>query len=127
MISPADLLPDWKDGRVKQAVLARAMRFRAESGRLFTEGSYVPLRVDGERADNVMAFARVHEGRASITVVTRLPGHLPGIGPIPVADAAVWSGTFIVTPRNFVGRRTVDVMAPEKTEGKEDDGTLAAC
>ena len=123
-VAPAELLADWKDGRVKQAVIARALRFRADSGGLFTEGNYTPLRVDGERADHVLAFARVHEGRAAITVVTRLPGHLPGIGPIPLADPAVWAGTFIVTPRNFLGRRTIDVMAAQKAEGKEMTGRL---
>ena len=78
--APAALLPHWKDGRVKQAVIARALRLRAGSGGLFTEGSYTPLRVEGPRADNILAFARVFEGRASITVATRLPAHLPGIG-----------------------------------------------
>ena len=122
--SPAELLHDWKDGRVKQAVIARALRFRAESRALFTEGSYVPLKVEGERADHVLAFARVHEGRASITVVTRLPGHLPGIDAIPLADPTIWSGTAIVTPRNFIGRRTVDVMMADKAAGKEMTGRL---
>ena len=123
-ISPAELLSDWKDGRVKQAVIARALRFRAESGALFTEGNYVPLKVEGERADHALAFARVHEGHASITVVTRLPGHLPGIGAIPLADPTIWSGTSVVTPRNFIGRRTVDVMTPDKAVGKEMTGRL---
>ena len=122
--APADLLAAWKDGRVKQAVIARALRFRAGSGGLFTEGSYVPLRVDGERADHVLAFARIHEGRAAMTVVTRLPGHLPGIGPVPLADPAIWSGTHLVTPRNFIGRRTKDVLASENGDGKEMTGRL---
>ena len=123
-LNPADLLTEWKDGRVKQAVIARALRFRADSAGLFTEGSYVPLRVDGERADHLLAFARVHEGRASITVVTRLPGHLPGIGAVPLADPTIWSGTYVVTPRNFLTRRTVDVLASDNAVGKELTGRL---
>jgi (1->4)-alpha-D-glucan 1-alpha-D-glucosylmutase len=122
--APVDLLPDWKDGRVKQAVITRALRHRAGSGALFTEGSYVPLRAEGERADHVIAFARVHEGRASITVITRLPGHLPGISTIPLADPAAWAGTFVSTPRNFFGRRIKDVLAPESGEGREMTGKL---
>ena len=123
-LPPAELLADWRDGRVKQAVIARALRLRAASGGLFTEGSYVPLRVEGERAEHVLAFARVHEGRAAITIVTRLPGHLPGIETVPLADPAIWSGTYVVTPRNFLGRRTIDVMGSEKAEGKEMSGRL---
>ena len=84
--SPAALLPHWQDGRVKQAVIARALRLRAGSGGLFTEGSYLPLKVEGPRADNIVAFARVFEGRAAITVVTRLPAQLSGIGAQPLPD-----------------------------------------
>ena len=70
------------------------------------------------------AFARVHEGRAAMTVVTRLPGHLPGIGPVPLADPSIWNGTYIVTPRNFLGRRTNDVMARQTGQGTEMTGRL---
>ncbi len=122
--NPADLLTAWKDGRVKQAVLARALRLRAASGGLFTDGTYTPLRVDGERAEHVLAFARVHEGRAAMTVVTRLPGYLPGIGAVPLADPAIWSGTYLITPRNFLGRRTVDVLAGQNEPGQDMTGRL---
>ena len=122
--NPADLLTEWKDGRVKQALITRALRLRARSGALFTQGAYVPLRVDGERSDHVLAFARVLEGEAAITVVTRLPGHLPGIGPVPLADPAVWNGTYLVTPRNLIGRRTVDAMTNQNAVGKEMTGRL---
>ena len=111
---PAALLAEWKDGRVKQAVVARALQFRAASEGLFTEGSYVPLKAEGERADNVLAFARVLEGRASVTVVARLPAQLPGIGAQPMPDATGWGATFLNMPRNLVGRRVKDVLAGEE-------------
>ncbi len=123
--SPAALLPEWKDGRVKQAVIARALRFRAASEGLFTEGSYLPLKVEGERADNVLAFARVHEGRACIMVATRLPAQLPGIGPHPLPDAAGWGATFIEVPRNLSGRRGADVLTDEEGDGKVMTGQMA--
>jgi (1->4)-alpha-D-glucan 1-alpha-D-glucosylmutase len=118
-IAPATLLQDWRDGRVKQAILARALRFRSESAGLFTEGAYSYLKLEGPRADHLLAFARVHEGRAAITVVTRLPAHLPGSGARPLADASAWDGTFVVAPRNLIGRRIVDVLATDITHGKE--------
>ena len=36
----------------------------------------------------------------------------------------VWDGTFIVTPRNFIARRTVDALAEEGSAGKEMAGRL---
>jgi (1->4)-alpha-D-glucan 1-alpha-D-glucosylmutase len=123
-VSPATLLPDWKDGRIKQAVIARCLRYRAAAGGLFVEGSYTPLRVEGPRAENVLAFARIFEGRASLSVVTRLPAQLSSIGARPLPDPTVWDGTFIVSPRNFIGRRTLDVLAGEKGAGGEVTGRL---
>ena len=121
---PASLLQSWEDGRLKQAIVARALKYRATSGELFTEGSYTPLRVEGERAANVLAFARVHEGRACIVAVTRLPGRLPLAGDQPKVDPAAWAGTFLVSPRNFFARRSVDVLAGEEGPGKEITGRL---
>ena len=123
-LSPARLLADWKDGRVKQAVIARALRLRARSGGLFTDGTYIPLKTEGERADNLVAFARVHEGRAAITVVTRLPGHLYGAGVDAPAGPVAWGDTFLVLPRNFNGRRRFDVLSGETVDGNGMTGSL---
>ena len=55
--TPAALLPDWKDGRVKQAVITRALHLRSRAPGLFTLGNYVPLKVEGPAADHVLAYA----------------------------------------------------------------------
>ncbi len=116
--APSALLPQWRDGRVKQAVIARALALRGRSPGLFTQGSYVPLKVEGPAADHVFAFLRVHEGRAAIAAVTRLATRL-GLRDTPLVPASAWGGTTIVMPRNIVGRGFVDVMASEATAGTE--------
>ena len=123
-VRPADLLAHWRDGRVKQAVVARALRHRAASGSLMTAGSYVPIRVEGPKADHVLAFARVHEGRACMTVVTRLPAKLPGASAAPLAERSTWNATFLLPPRNFLSRRTVDVLAGRDSDDREVSGRL---
>ena len=122
--SPASLLRHWRDGRVKQAVIARALQFHAGSGGLLTDGSYVPMRVEGPNANHVLAFARVHEGRACMVVVTRLPARLSGTDVQPLAEAGTWDATFVVTPRNFVSRRSADVLGGQGDSGREITGRL---
>ena len=47
---PVALLAQWRDGRVKQAVIARALRLRKAAPGLFTHGTYVPLKIEGAGA-----------------------------------------------------------------------------
>ena len=54
----ADLAAHWRDGRIKQAVIARTLALRRERPALFADGSYEPIAVRGEHADRVIAFAR---------------------------------------------------------------------
>jgi (1->4)-alpha-D-glucan 1-alpha-D-glucosylmutase len=107
---PAALLGQWRDGRVKQGILARALALRAAAPSLFMEGSYVPLSLDGPAADHALAFARVHEGRAAITVATRFAANLPLVGDKLLPDSDAWKETFVMIPRSLAGRRAADVL-----------------
>ena len=116
--SPADLLAHWRDGRVKQAVIARALAFRARASGVFGSGSYVPLKIEGKFAQHAFAFARVLEGRAAIAVVTRLGAKLvQGEAALPLLDGQMWQGTAIILPRNLHGRRFEDVLGGPETTG----------
>ncbi len=117
--SPAALLEHWRDGRVKQAVIARTLAVRSRVPNLFTQGTYQPLKVEGPMADHVLAFARIHEGFAAMTAVTRLPARLPGMAERPIVPGDAWRGTSINIPRNFVGRRLIDVLG-SCVEGQSD-------
>ncbi len=108
--APAALLASWQDGRIKQAVIGRVLAFRRRAGGLFAEGSYQPLKVEGPRADNVIAFARAHEGRAVVIVGTRLAARLPGVEMVPLVERAAWSGTAILLPRILHNREFADVL-----------------
>ncbi len=68
----AQLAGAWRDGRLKQAVIARLLACRRNDPELFREGAYVPLGASGARADQVLAFARVIGDRALIVAVPRL-------------------------------------------------------
>jgi (1->4)-alpha-D-glucan 1-alpha-D-glucosylmutase len=98
------LLDNWRDGRVKQAVLFRALQLRAAKSEAFSEGAYQPVAVEGPRAGNVLAFARVHRGEAVLAVVTRLSAGILGESGVPKVPAEVWRGTELVLRRVAEGR-----------------------
>jgi (1->4)-alpha-D-glucan 1-alpha-D-glucosylmutase len=108
--SPEALLPHWRDGRVKQAILARGLAFRGRAPGLFTAGSYQPLRVEGPGAEHILAFVRVHEGRAAIVAGTRLSAALELRTNQPVVDPEQWRETRLVMPRPLVGRACTDIF-----------------
>ena len=110
--SAPDLLGQWRDGTVKQAIIHAALAFRARAPGLFTRGAYTPLRVDGPAADHILAFVRVHEGRAAVAIGTRLSAASKLKDGVPLIDPAGWQETRLVMPRNLVGRNVVDVLAP---------------
>jgi (1->4)-alpha-D-glucan 1-alpha-D-glucosylmutase len=88
-------LADWRDGRVKQAIIAQALALRREHPRLFAEGSYEPIEVTGARADHLLVFARRLDSDIAITVVPRLTHTLLGDGDRITFDRSAWEGTLL--------------------------------
>ncbi len=111
----AALSAAWRDGRLKQAVIARTLAVREQMPALFAFGSYVPLRIEGSMADHALAFARPHGDRTIIVAVSRLVAGLSlsesvSVAPLNVLPAA-WNGTTAVLPRHLHGRRLVNALA----------------
>ena len=107
---PPALIPHWEDGRVKQAVIHRALQFRARDPELFTTGAYQPLSVEGPQRERLIAFARTHGKHAAIVITTRLAAALPGVMTAPCADRMAWQGTTVSVPRSLVGREYSDAF-----------------
>jgi (1->4)-alpha-D-glucan 1-alpha-D-glucosylmutase len=71
----ADLCPrSWRDGRMKQHLLARILRDRAMAPALYAEGDYCPIVARGERANQALAFRRSHGRERLVVAVARLLG-----------------------------------------------------
>jgi len=119
--APADLLTNWQSGMVKQAIIARALRLRAENPALFAEGDYVKLEAAGPAALHVLAFARRHQNRTIVSAVSRLSTSL--ITDSPLIPAAAWAGTTLTLP----GFNWIDVLNgnPITTETIPIAGLLA--
>jgi len=123
-----DLLTDWRDGGVKQAIIARALGLRRDHPALFRQGRYEPIAVEGALAAHVVAFARRHDTDIAITAVPRLVHGLRGDGKRITFEAAAWKGTRLklditwpVVWRNIFNERTISAG-----EGALDAGAIFA-
>ena len=107
--SAAGKLAAWRDGRVKQAVLHRALAVRARLPELFAEGAYTAVRVEGPAADHIVAFERQLGDQTVITIVSRLSATL--LHDLPLIPPSFWEGTELVLPRYLQGRRMIEALA----------------
>jgi (1->4)-alpha-D-glucan 1-alpha-D-glucosylmutase len=86
-----DMLEDWRDGRVKLAVIAILLAHRREHPQLFAQGGYEPLIATGSRADQICAFARHHEEDVLLVAAARFPARCEA--------EPDWTGTEIPWPQ----------------------------
>lgn len=63
----------WKDGAVKQAVVAAALAARADHPALFSQGAYAPIAVEGPDAADIVAFERRLDDDAAVVIALRRP------------------------------------------------------
>ena len=100
---PGELVANWKDGRIKQWLIARTLLLRRARPRLFTEGRYLPLKVEGEHAERIIAFARELDGDWLVVVAARLSSPLLADSQIPQIPAQRWGDTLVRVPEALNG------------------------
>nr|WP_314493068.1 malto-oligosyltrehalose synthase [uncultured Pseudomonas sp.] len=95
----SELVAHWRDGRIKQALIARVLDCRRAHPELFRRGEYQPLPVEGKHAEKVMAFARIGEGERAVVVLPRLAASLLGEhADTPLIPAHAWEDTRVILP-----------------------------
>lgn len=100
----AELLEHWQDGRLKQWLINRTLNARKQYPALFSAGNYLPLTVEGEQADKVLAFVREHNGTCLLTVAPRLTASLLADTGLPQIPASAWGDTHVLLPTHLSGR-----------------------
>ena len=90
-----EMLTNWQDGRIKLYLTAAGLRLRQRDPALFLDGAYVPLSVEGENKEHVVALARSLGDQSVIAVVPRLVARLLGGSPILPVGPQVWKETMI--------------------------------
>ncbi|AUZ46213.1 malto-oligosyltrehalose synthase [Pseudomonas orientalis] len=120
--NPADigeLLSSWRDGRIKQAVIAQVLVLRKANVELFSDGAYTALEVVGPQADHVVAFCRELQGKHVLVVVPRWSRRLLENALQPLIPAQVWGDTrvklpFAATTQNWKGLFQTSAVTPDK-------------
>ena len=102
----------WRNGRVKQYVTATLLRVRQHYLSLFQYGDWLPLKVSGEREDNLIVYARVKDGEALIVAVPRLVFATP-------TNETLWANTSVVIPEELSGKRYRDQFTGERRALRE--------
>jgi (1->4)-alpha-D-glucan 1-alpha-D-glucosylmutase len=67
------LAAEWRNGRIKQALIAELLALRRRVPQLFDEGSYEPVMVEGRAAESMIAFVRRHGDHRLLVAAPRLP------------------------------------------------------
>ena len=125
---PSEQLTNWRDGRVKLALVRRALALRQHAAALFAQGEYLPLEVEGEHADRVIAFAR-HAGSAYVIVIaSRLAeALLSKDGDVPLVDADRWGDTAVILPDALGSRALFDWLSPAAPKAEGQRLLIAGC
>jgi (1->4)-alpha-D-glucan 1-alpha-D-glucosylmutase len=111
----AELLADLPSGKIKLYLTARALAHRAAHPDLFARGTYEPLQTQGPLAENLIAFARVHEDEQLIVVAPRLVRRLLSDSEgAPIGDC--WRGVTALLPEEDAGARYCNVLSGETVD-----------
>jgi len=110
---PSEYLANWRNGRVKLAIIQRMLALRMQMPELLSTGSYVPLTVQGKHADRVIAFARRQGNCWAVVLTTRLSAALlDADGALPLVDPVAWEDTAVLMPEELFGRALFDWVSP---------------
>jgi (1->4)-alpha-D-glucan 1-alpha-D-glucosylmutase len=102
---PVGLLASWRDGRIKQHIIAHTLALRGRLPDLFATGSYEPLEVSGALSDRVVAFARQSEQVWIVVIAPRLVAALLQDRDQPCPAPAAWGDTRVTLPPALMARR----------------------
>jgi (1->4)-alpha-D-glucan 1-alpha-D-glucosylmutase len=117
------LVSEPADGRLKLFVTRCGLRFRREHRALFAKGSYLPLRVGGEKAKHVIAFARSFRGTTILVLAGRFFAQLEAHARVPVGSEA-WGDAEVVLRKRLPAGAYRDVFSGKIISPVQQNGDL---
>jgi (1->4)-alpha-D-glucan 1-alpha-D-glucosylmutase len=97
-ISVRRLLESPEDGRLKLYLIWKTLCLRKQWPDVFHRAEYLPLTVEGERANHVVAFLRKNDYVSLLVVAPRLVAGLLGESELPPMGSNVWVDTHVLFP-----------------------------
>lgn len=113
-VSITNLLTRWQGGAVKQAIIARCLRLRAQHADVFSRGTYEPIEAKGVGCTHVCAFLRCFGGKHILVVVSRLGAQAireSSTPELPHIPATFWQDTQLVLPISARRRTWLDTLS----------------
>jgi len=117
-----DLLESPADGRLKLYLTWKTLCLRQEQPDLFQQGEYLPLPVEGARANHVVAFARKSGSRLAMVVVPRQIAGLLNDSDLPPIAPDAWQDTRVAIPFSNSAEKCRNVLTGEVLEIQENNG-----
>jgi len=111
------------DGRIKMYVTRRALQFRRKHPALSATGAYLPLQASGERARNIISFARRSAGQQVIVAAGRFFMSL-GVTANSFPDRRQWANTTLAMPADFASECYVNLFTGCKVDSELRGGEL---
>jgi (1->4)-alpha-D-glucan 1-alpha-D-glucosylmutase len=93
----AGMLRQWRDGRIKQQLLARLLADRAAAPAFYAEADYQPLRASGAKVRHLLAFRRSLGDESLVIAVPRLMANLVE-DEAPPLGSQIWDDTALPLP-----------------------------
>ncbi|CAN5723058.1 malto-oligosyltrehalose synthase [soil metagenome] len=87
---PAELMEDWKSGRIKLFVIQRLLSFRRQHANFFQQADYCGLKTSGRWSEQICAFLRTLNGAKLLVIAPRLIRDVP----LPLTGEA-WGDTSV--------------------------------
>jgi (1->4)-alpha-D-glucan 1-alpha-D-glucosylmutase len=94
----AALLPAYRDGRIKQTLMARLLELRRDHPALFAHGSHEALAIEGDDDGRALAFLRRRGDERMLVVLPRLGAGWLQQNDLPMVPAHRWSRAGVVLP-----------------------------
>ncbi|HEX3429288.1 MAG TPA: malto-oligosyltrehalose synthase [Rhizomicrobium sp.] len=114
------LLAEWRNGVVKQALIARLLALRRECDDCFARGDYLPAHANGPRKDHVVAFLRCGARANVLIAAPRLCARACIESRTPLPSSEYWTDTELTMPRVLAGKMWRDALDPTRTLAGEE-------
>ena len=120
-LSIGRLLETPEDGRLKIYLIWRTLCLRQQQPDLFQEGEYLPLAVEGAKANHVVAFARKFGTTRALVVVPRLVAGLLNDIDLPPIGPRIWDDTHVLLPFRSCSEKCQNAFTGEVLDLQKTD------